>query len=380
MLFASLAAPALAGAQAPSPGGAQAPGQPSISAVVCADGRASECARGSRLRIVGENLNGVERVRFLGGPGRADDRVARPQGADPSEVSVVVPRSTRTGPVEVRGWSGSARVASIRITAPIATTDQTDAQTPAEDGVFPIRGKHDYGTFINRFGGGRGHQGQDVFAACGTSLVAAWSGEVIKATFQSRAGNYVVIQHADGRSTAYMHMRLPRPTCGPGIGCRPAMSSARSAKPVAPRGAICTSSCGLLRAGIAEVTRSTRWPRCAVLTCAPPSAPERASGADRRGPGNRPPGDRRTHIRSLDARNVHAIAQSLRGRLESHPREPSSDNANHDRSCLRSVGSEGDDGHLPPPAALARAHRVSRRLRACHRQLRACALGVHRRP
>lgn len=209
MLFASLAAPALASAQTPSPGGAQAPGQPSISAVVCSDGRPGECARGSKLRIVGENLNGVERVRFLGGPGRADDRVARPQGADPSELSVVVPRSTRTGPVEVRGWSGSARVASVRITARTATTDQTDAQTPAEDGVFPIRGKHDYGTSINRFGGGRGHQGQDVFAACGTSLVAAWSGEVIKATFQSRAGNYVVIQHADGRSTAYMHMRLP---------------------------------------------------------------------------------------------------------------------------------------------------------------------------
>lgn len=209
MLFASLAAPPLAGAQAPTPGGTQAPGQPSISAVVCSDGRASECARGSRLRIVGENLNGVERVRFLGGPGRADDRVARPQGADPSELSVVVPRSTRTGPVEVRGWSGSARVASIRITAPAATTDETDAQTPVGDGVFPIRGKHDYGTFINRFGGGRAHQGQDVFAACGTPLVAAWSGKVIKATFQSRAGNYVVIQHTDGRSTAYMHMRLP---------------------------------------------------------------------------------------------------------------------------------------------------------------------------
>lgn len=207
MLFASLAVPALAGAEAPSSGGAQAPGQPSISAVVCADGRASECARGSRLRIVGENLNGVERVRFLGGPGRADDRVARPQGADPSELSVVVPRSTRTGPVEVRGWSGSARVASIRITARPAATEQTDA--PAGDGVFPIRGKHDYGAFINRFGGGRSHQGQDVFATCGTPLVAAWSGEVIKATFQSRAGNYVVIQHADGRSTAYMHMRLP---------------------------------------------------------------------------------------------------------------------------------------------------------------------------
>jgi murein DD-endopeptidase MepM/ murein hydrolase activator NlpD len=124
-------------------------------------------------------------------------------------LSVLVPRSTRTGPVEVRGWSGSARVASIRITARSEETDQADTQAPTRDGVFPIRGKHDYGTFINRFGGGRGHQGQDAFAACGTPLVAAWSGKVIKAAFQTRAGNYVVIKHADGRSTAYMHMRLP---------------------------------------------------------------------------------------------------------------------------------------------------------------------------
>jgi murein DD-endopeptidase MepM/ murein hydrolase activator NlpD len=206
----SLAAPAVAGAQSPSPGGVQAPGTPTISAVVCADGHASHCERGSELRIVGENLNGVERVRFLGGPGRADDRIARPQQAAPEELSVVVPKRTRSGPIELRGWSGSARVASIRITttAP-STADQNLPDAPAGDAVFPVRGAHEYGTSINGFGGGRGHQGQDVFAACGTPLVAAMAGEVIKATFQSRAGNYIVIQHADGRSTAYMHMRRP---------------------------------------------------------------------------------------------------------------------------------------------------------------------------
>lgn len=76
------------------------------------------------------------------------------------------------------------------------------------DHIFPIRGKHDLGQGpINNFGGGRGHQGQDMFAACGTSLVAARGGVVIKATFQSRAGNYVVIKRPDGQSYAYMHMR-----------------------------------------------------------------------------------------------------------------------------------------------------------------------------
>lgn len=76
------------------------------------------------------------------------------------------------------------------------------------DHIFPIRGEHDLGQGpVNNFGGGRGHQGQDMFAACGTPLVAARGGVVIKATFQSRAGNYVVIKRSDGQSYAYMHMR-----------------------------------------------------------------------------------------------------------------------------------------------------------------------------
>lgn len=206
----SLATPALAGAQSPGPGGAQAPGRPLISAVVCSDGRTGECARGARMRIVGENLNGVERVHFVGGPGKADDRVVLPRGAAPEALSIVVPRQTRTGPVEVHGWSGSARVAAIRIT-PGATpeTDPDTAATPDIPSVFPIVGKYQFGSTAGRFGGGRGHQGQDTFAACGTPLVAAMSGRVIKSAFHSRAGNYVVIQHADGRSTAYMHMRRP---------------------------------------------------------------------------------------------------------------------------------------------------------------------------
>ena len=206
----SLATPALAGAQSPGPGGAQAPGRPLISAVVCSDGRTGECARGARMRIVGQNLNGVDRVHFVGGPGKADDRVVLPRGAAPEALSNVVPRQTRTGPVEVHGWSGSARVAAIRIT-PGATpeTDPDTAATPDIPSVFPIVGKYQFGSTAGRFGGGRGHQGQDTFAACGTPLVAAMPGRVIKSAFHSRAGNYAVIQHADGRSTAYMHMRRP---------------------------------------------------------------------------------------------------------------------------------------------------------------------------
>ena len=76
------------------------------------------------------------------------------------------------------------------------------------DHKFPVRGRHDFGGFVASFGGGRGHQGQDVFAACGTPLVAARGGTVAFKSYQSRAGHYVVI---DGAGTdldyAYMHMQ-----------------------------------------------------------------------------------------------------------------------------------------------------------------------------
>jgi hypothetical protein len=75
---------------------------------------------------------------------------------------------------------------------------------------FPIRGPHGYGEYAARFGGGRGHQGQDVFASCGTPLVAARGGTVKFKQYHARAGNYIVI---DGQKTgidyAYMHMRKP---------------------------------------------------------------------------------------------------------------------------------------------------------------------------
>lgn len=76
------------------------------------------------------------------------------------------------------------------------------------DHFFPIRGPHDLGqTATNNFGGGRGHKGQDMFAACGTPLAAVTSGTVTAAGYQSAAGNYLVLKRADGQSYAYMHMR-----------------------------------------------------------------------------------------------------------------------------------------------------------------------------
>jgi murein DD-endopeptidase MepM/ murein hydrolase activator NlpD len=83
------------------------------------------------------------------------------------------------------------------------------------DGKFPVRGPHGYGGPIQRFGaprsGGRVHQGQDVFAACGTRVAAAWGGRVQARGSDPRLyGNWVVI---DGRGTRtdyrYAHFLHP---------------------------------------------------------------------------------------------------------------------------------------------------------------------------
>ena len=95
---------------------------------------------------------------------------------------------------------------------PATTTTTPPARTPGsfmfQRNIFPIRGPHTFGTGAAAFGGGRGHQGQDTFAKCGTPMVAATAGVVKFKRYQSRAGNYLVI---DGDRTtydyAYMHLR-----------------------------------------------------------------------------------------------------------------------------------------------------------------------------
>jgi murein DD-endopeptidase MepM/ murein hydrolase activator NlpD len=74
--------------------------------------------------------------------------------------------------------------------------------------VFPIRGEHDLGrNASNRFGGGRGHNGQDFFAACGTPVVAAREGRVREVAYDGAAGNHVVISSSvTGLDYVYMHL------------------------------------------------------------------------------------------------------------------------------------------------------------------------------
>jgi murein DD-endopeptidase MepM/ murein hydrolase activator NlpD len=76
------------------------------------------------------------------------------------------------------------------------------------DHKFPVRGKHTYGDGVGAPRKGHTHQGQDVFAKCGTPLVAARGGKVQYAGFHGAAGNYVVIDgKGTGRDYAYMHLQ-----------------------------------------------------------------------------------------------------------------------------------------------------------------------------
>ena len=81
--------------------------------------------------------------------------------------------------------------------------------------IFPIRGRHNYGSSGSRFGAGRSghsHQGQDVFARCGTKLVAARGGVVKWNRYHSAAGYYLIIDGAGtGVDYAYMHLARPSP-------------------------------------------------------------------------------------------------------------------------------------------------------------------------
>jgi murein DD-endopeptidase MepM/ murein hydrolase activator NlpD len=79
----------------------------------------------------------------------------------------------------------------------------------ADATVFPIPGPHDYGTWVNHFGGGRDHKGQDVLAPCGLPVLAMRGGRVHDARYDAAGGDYAVIDAADGTSQVYMHLAGP---------------------------------------------------------------------------------------------------------------------------------------------------------------------------
>jgi murein DD-endopeptidase MepM/ murein hydrolase activator NlpD len=69
---------------------------------------------------------------------------------------------------------------------------------------FPLDVSHSYG---DGYGAGRGHEGQDLFAPCGSPILAARGGRIQRTGYHHRAGNYVVVDgRGTGVDTMYAHM------------------------------------------------------------------------------------------------------------------------------------------------------------------------------
>jgi murein DD-endopeptidase MepM/ murein hydrolase activator NlpD len=98
--------------------------------------------------------------------------------------------------------------------ASVARTAASLDVRPAEPiDWFPVRGVVDFGGADASFGawrGGRRHEGQDVFADAGTSLVAMRAGTVVEKGDGGGRGNYIALWSRAAHMTyVYLHMRSP---------------------------------------------------------------------------------------------------------------------------------------------------------------------------
>lgn len=200
-------------ATADGSGGAAAFAEPELERIDCIAPKDETCSTtqvpaGAQVRMLGTDLRRVRQVVFRGGSGARDDVKARVTHAGTRHADVQVPGKARTGPLDLvmRGGSTTRAVPRLVVETPALAAAQS------ADHVFPIQGRHDVGqSETNNFGGGRGHQGQDMFAACGTPMVAAQGGTVrIAKADHPRAGNYLVITgETSGLDYVYMHLQAP---------------------------------------------------------------------------------------------------------------------------------------------------------------------------
>lgn len=83
------------------------------------------------------------------------------------------------------------------------------AQTAAEGAVFPVVGAHSFGNAENRFGAGRTghiHEGQDVLASEGLTVVAPLAGTIITTAYQAGGAGWYAAEHTvDGLDFFYAH-------------------------------------------------------------------------------------------------------------------------------------------------------------------------------
>lgn len=102
----------------------------------------------------------------------------------------------------------------VRVIAPQIAARRRVGVLTVRGRIYPIRGRHnDRPGPVGRFGavrnGGRTHEGFDVNAACGTRVVAARGGTVIRSRYDPVLyGNEVIVRgRYDGRTYRYAHLR-----------------------------------------------------------------------------------------------------------------------------------------------------------------------------
>jgi murein DD-endopeptidase MepM/ murein hydrolase activator NlpD len=166
----------------------------------------------------------------LSGASAAALKVELVSAADGVPVKTWTPQEVAPDEVQSISWNGRlGRTAakpgrySFRLTA--ASADGSEARSAQSgdierdsfdlyDNIFPVRGPHDFGGAGADFGSGRAghsHQGHDVFAKCGTRMVAARGGRVQFKQYHAAAGHYLVID-GDGTDVDYAYMHLDQPS------------------------------------------------------------------------------------------------------------------------------------------------------------------------
>ncbi len=166
----------------------------------------------------------------VSGASAAALKVELVSATDGTVVKTWTPDAVAAGEVKSVSWSGRVgRVAarpgrySFRLTAASASGAQAQSSQTGDvqrdsfdlyDHIFPVRGRHDYGGSGADFGSGRAghsHQGHDVFARCGTRMVAARGGKVKFKQYHAAAGHYLVID-GDRTDVDYVYMHLDQPS------------------------------------------------------------------------------------------------------------------------------------------------------------------------
>ena len=98
--------------------------------------------------------------------------------------------------------------AQTSVSAPVPGGNSAPPPISADGKTCPVDGPN---SFIDSWGyprsGGRTHEGTDIMAAEGTSVVAITDGAITYAGYGSSAGNWLVLSGSDGHDYWYLHNR-----------------------------------------------------------------------------------------------------------------------------------------------------------------------------